>query len=115
MRKLTKQKFLVLITPLLKETGTLEVAECLFVLQIEEVYEMIAVEVKGRDQKITWEIAGTYTVPNEDMRVTEKLANRTRHVGSTTKRSIIEGDLNYSYAEWNGHAEKSRGTRVFLN
>ena len=33
----------------------------------------------------------------------------------TTKRSIIGGDLNLHYADWNGHAEVSRGTQVFLN
>ena len=36
-------------------------------------------------------------------------------MGRTTKRSIIGGDLSLPYAEWNGHAEKSRGTQVFLN
>jgi len=36
-------------------------------------------------------------------------------MGRTTKPSISEGDLNLPYADWNGHAEKSRGTQVFLN
>ena len=31
------------------------------------------------------------------------------------KCSIIGGDINVPYAEWNGHVEKSRGTQVFLN
>ena len=35
-------------------------------------------------------------------------------MGSTTKRSIIGGDLNLPNADWNCHAEKSRGTQVFL-
>jgi hypothetical protein len=39
-------------------------------LWVDEVYEMIAVEVKGRDPKITWEIAGIYRAPN-DMRLLE--------------------------------------------
>jgi hypothetical protein len=34
---------------------------------------MIAVEVKGRDTKFTWEIVGIYTAPNEDMRDIERL------------------------------------------
>ena len=76
---------------------------------------MIAVELKGSDPKITWEIVGIYRAPNEDMRVLEKLADRTGYMGSTTKRSIIGADLNLCYADWNGHAEKSRGTQVFLN
>ena len=36
-------------------------------------------------------------------------------MGRTMNRSISEGDLNLPYADWNGHAEKSRGTQVFLN
>jgi hypothetical protein len=76
---------------------------------------MIAVEVKGRDPKNTWEIVGIYRDPNEDTRVLEKLADRTGYSGRTTKCSIIGGDLNLSYAVWNGHAEKSRGTQEFLN
>ena len=31
------------------------------------------------------------------------------------KRSIIGGDLILTYADWNGHAEKSRGTQIYLN
>ena len=84
-------------------------------LWVDEVYEMIAVEVKGRDPKNTWEIVGIYRAPNEDMRLSEKLADRTGYRGRTMKRSIIGGDLNLPYANWNGHAEKSRGTEVFLN
>jgi hypothetical protein len=30
---------------------------------------MIAVEVKGRDPKFTWEVVGIYRAPNEDMQV----------------------------------------------
>ena len=45
----------------------------------------------------------------------EKLADRTGHMGRTTKCSIIRGDLNLPYANWNGHAEKSWETQVFLN
>jgi hypothetical protein len=35
---------------------------------------MIAVEVKGKDPRRSWEIVGIYRVPNEDMRVLERLA-----------------------------------------
>jgi len=55
---------------------------------------MIAVEVKGRGPKITWEIVGIYRARNEDMWLLEKLADRTGYLGRTTKRSIIGGDLN---------------------
>jgi len=76
---------------------------------------MIAVEVKGRDPKITWEIVGIYKAPNEEMRLFEKLTERTGYLRRTAKRSIIGGDLSLPYADWNGHAEKSRGIQVLLN
>jgi hypothetical protein len=43
-------------------------------LWVDEVYEMIAVEVKGTGPKITLEIVDIYTVKNNDMRFLEKLA-----------------------------------------
>jgi len=33
-------------------------------LRVDDVYEMTAVDVKGRDPKITWEIVGIYRAPN---------------------------------------------------
>ena len=76
---------------------------------------MIAVEVKGRDPKITWEILGIYRAPKEDTRLFEKLADWTGYMGRTMKRNIIGSDLNLPFPDWNGHAGKSRGTQVFLN
>jgi len=70
---------------------------------------MIAVEVKGRDPKITWEIVGIYRAPNEDTRLLEKLADWDGYMGS-----IIGGDLNLLYADWNSHAGKSKGSQVFF-
>jgi len=84
-------------------------------LWVDELFEMIAVEVKGRDPKYTWEILCIYRAPNEHMRLLEKLADWTGYMGRTMKRSIIGGDLNLPYADWKGHVEKSRGTQVFLN
>jgi hypothetical protein len=68
-------------------------------LWVDEVYEMTAVEVKGRDPNTTWETVGIYRAPNQDMRLLEKLADRTGYVGRTTKRSIIEGELNLPYKD----------------
>jgi hypothetical protein len=34
---------------------------------------MIAVEVQGRDPKITWEIVGIYRTPNKDMQLLQKI------------------------------------------
>jgi hypothetical protein len=61
------------------------------------------------------EVVGIYRAPNEEMWLLEKLADQTECMGRTTKRSIIGGDLNLPYADWSGHAEKSRGTHVVLN
>ena len=63
-------------------------------LWTDEDFEMIEVEVKGRDPKLTWEIVGTYRASNEDLRVIEKLAARTGYTGNSTKRSIIGSYLN---------------------
>ena len=76
---------------------------------------MTAVDVKGRNPKIMWKIISIYRAPNVDMRLLEKMTDQTGYMGRTTKCSIIAGDLNLPYAEWNGHVGKSRGTQVFLN
>jgi hypothetical protein len=43
---------------------------------VDEDFEMIAVEVKGKDPRSAWDIVGTYRAPNEDIRVLERLATR---------------------------------------
>jgi hypothetical protein len=60
---------------------------------------VIAAEVNDKDPKITLEIVGIYRAPNKFMRALEKLANRTRYLGSTMKRSIIGGDLTVPNAD----------------
>jgi hypothetical protein len=76
---------------------------------------MMAVEVKGRGPMFKWQIVGIYRAPNEDMRVIERLAARTDYLGNSTKRSIIGGDLNLPYADWNGNAECNSGYQAFVN
>ena len=76
------------------------------------MYEMIAVEII-QGSKNTWEIVVICRAPNEDMRFLEKLADWTGYTGRITKRSIIGGDLNLPYADWNRHAENLGGTRYF--
>jgi hypothetical protein len=34
---------------------------------VDEDFEMIAIEVRGRDQTFTWKIIGIYRAPNDDM------------------------------------------------
>jgi hypothetical protein len=68
-------------------------------LWVDEDFEMIAVEVNGKDPRCAWEIVGIYRAPNEDMRVLERLATRADNVGNFTKHSIIAGDLNLSYTD----------------
>ena len=68
-------------------------------LWTNEDFEMVAVEMKGRDPNFTWEIVLIYRAPNEDVRVIERLAARTGYTGNSTKRSIIGGDLNLPYPD----------------
>ena len=42
------------------------------VLWTVEVFEMIAVEVKGRNPKFTWEVVGVYRASNKDVRAIER-------------------------------------------
>ena len=55
---------------------------------VDDDFEMIAIEVKGKDPKFTWEIVGSYRAPNEDMRVVERLTARTGYAETSSKRSI---------------------------
>jgi hypothetical protein len=41
---------------------------------------MTAVEIKGRDSKIAWEMVGIYRDPNKNMLVLEKLADWTGYI-----------------------------------
>jgi len=59
------------------------------VLWSDEVFEMIAVEVKGGNPKFSWEVVWVYRAPNEDIRVIERLAARTGFAGNSTKSSFI--------------------------
>jgi hypothetical protein len=76
---------------------------------------MLAVEVKGRNPKFTWEVVGMYRAPNEDMRVIERLGARTGYTRNSTKCSIIGGDLNLPYTDWNGHAGGNNETQALIN
>jgi hypothetical protein len=78
-------------------------------LWMDEDFEMIAVEVKGKDPKCALEIVGICRAPNEDMRVIERMATRADTVGNFTKRGINAGDLNLPYAYWNGDVKRTAG------
>jgi hypothetical protein len=84
-------------------------------LWTDDDFEMIEVEVKGRDPKFTWENLGIYRAPNDNMRVMERLAARTAYTGHSTKRSINGGDLNLPYVDWNGKAGCNIGTQGYIN
>jgi hypothetical protein len=84
-------------------------------LWADDDIEMIAVEVKGRDPKFTWEFVGIYRAPNEDMQVIESLAGQTGYIGNSKKRSITGSDLNSPYADWNGNAHGNTGTQALIN
>jgi hypothetical protein len=58
-------------------------------LWVDEEAKMIAVEVKGTDQKYSWEIKGLYRAPNEDMFAIEKLVAHTQLTRHVAKGSIV--------------------------
>jgi hypothetical protein len=72
-------------------------------LWTDEDFGMIAVEVKGKDTKLTWQIVAIYRAPNEDMQAIERLATQTDSLGNSTKHSIIAGDLNLPYVDCYGN------------
>jgi len=74
---------------------------------------MIALERRGKNPKFAWEVVGDYRAPNEDMQVRERLAAWTG-LQETTKCSIIGGDLNLPYADWNGNAGGNSGTQALV-
>jgi hypothetical protein len=82
---------------------------------VDEDVEFIAVEMKCRDPKFTWEIVGIYMAPNKDVQLIETLAARTDPLGKFTKCSIIGGDLKLPYADWIGNAECTIGSKAFVN
>jgi hypothetical protein len=84
-------------------------------LWTDDEFEMIAVEIKSRNQKLTWEIVGMYRAPNEDMRCLERLVARTGCTSNSAKRSIIGGDLNLPQVDWNGKAEGKNVTQALIN
>jgi hypothetical protein len=69
---------------------------------VDDEIEILAVEAKGSDPKIAWEIVSIYRAPNDDIRATEILADQTGIVGNFRKRSIIGGDLNLPPPDWKG-------------
>ena len=56
-----------------------------------------------------------YRAPNEDMRAVERLSARNGYTGNSIKRSIIRGDLNLPYADWNGNAGENNRTQALIN
>jgi hypothetical protein len=84
-------------------------------LWVDKEYEMIAVEVKGRDPRHKWEIIGVYRAPNQGMEVIKKLTDRTLPSKNITKSCIIGGDLNLPQAVWIGDAENMSGAQALVN
>jgi hypothetical protein len=71
-------------------------------LWVDNDFEMLAVEIKGSDPKYAWEVVDIY---NEDIRVIEKLAERTGFLANFMKHSITGGNLNLLQVDWKGVAE----------
>jgi hypothetical protein len=48
------------------------------------------------------------------MRAMERLATRAGYIGNSTKRIIIEVNLNLTYSDWNGNTCCNIGTHAFI-
>jgi hypothetical protein len=49
------------------------------------------------------------------MLVIERLVVQSDYLGNSTKRGIIQGDLNLPYADWKGNTECTSGSQAFVN
>jgi len=83
-------------------------------LWINVNFELLAIEVKGRNPKYNREVVGMHRAPNEDMSAIESLVARTGFTRNSTKHSIIVGDLNLPYADWNGHVVGNSVTQALI-
>jgi exonuclease III len=81
----------------------------------DEEFEIIAVEINSRNKKFKQEIIGVYRAPNDDVRVIERLVDRTNNTINSYKRSIICGDLNVPRVDWNGKTEGNNLTQALVN
>ena len=84
-------------------------------LWVDNDYEILAVEVIGKDPKYKREIIGIYRAPNEDKREIEMLLGNISPTRNLTRRSIIEGDLRLPHAAWSRDAGKEGGVQVLVN
>jgi hypothetical protein len=84
-------------------------------LWVDKDFEMIAVEIKGKDPQYTWEIIGIYRAPNKDMLAIERLVARTLPTQNLIQRIIIGGDVNLPQADWKGGPEKAKGFHLCVN
>jgi len=82
---------------------------------MDEDFEIIAVEINSRNHKHTWDIVGLYRAPNDDMRVLERLVDRTFCARNPEKSRIIGGDLNLPRVDWNWNAEGNNPTQSLVN
>jgi hypothetical protein len=74
-------------------------------LWVDEDFDMLAVEIEGSDPKYLLEVVGTNGVPNEDIRVIEKLVERIGFFKNCMKHSIIGVELNFLQVDWKGVTE----------
>ena len=84
-------------------------------LWADEESEIIAIEIKGKNPRSTWEIIGGYRAPNEDMRAIEKLVAWTGDGRNVKKRSIIGGDLNLPNVDWRGNVGGNSVAQALIN
>ena len=75
---------------------------------------MLAVEVKGRNTKFTWEMTEMYKNSKRGHARCRKISSPNWLYRKSTK-NIIGGDLNLPYAHWNGNSGGNNGTQALIN
>jgi hypothetical protein len=82
---------------------------------VDDEFEILAVEVIGKNTNDKWEMIGIYRATKEDMRAIAMLIGYISPMSNLTRRSIIGGDLNLPHANWAGVAAKENGFQTLVH
>ena len=84
-------------------------------LWIDEVFEIMAVDVKDGNSKVVWEVVRSLQSSKLGHAGIERLAARTGFTGNPTKRSIMRVYIFLPYAERNGNTGGNSGNQALIN
>ena len=76
---------------------------------------MIAVEIKGRNPKSTWEVVGIYKSSKRGQACFRQTSSANSLYRELYRTQHYWGDLNLPYVDWNGNAGGNSGTQALIN